>query len=259
MADTEADAGDASTVDKEEIAHFSKLSAEWWDPKGPLMTLHKVTPFRMKYLKQQISDHFGRNPEQSQPLKQLRIVDVGCGGGLVTEPLARLGATVVGIDPSITNVKAARLHAAESGLDIKYEAITAEALAEAGNQYDVVLSLEVVEHVPDVNAFIAACGKLVRPGGLMIASTVNRTPLAYLLLIVAAEYVFRWIPRGTHSYAKLVTPDELTAALRGGGLKFKSAIGAKFNPLDDRWRFTRKLIVSYFMVAEKEAKKEAAV
>ena len=251
MTKSAVDQDAKGTVNKEEIAHFSKLSKEWWDPKGPLMTLHMVTPFRMEYIRRQICEHFGRNPNDPMPLKGLTMLDVGCGGGLVTEPLARLGATVVGIDPSSTNVAVAALHAVESRLAIDYRAESAEAMAATGQKFDVVLSLEVVEHVSDVELFIGACGKMVKPRGLMVASTVNRTPQAFLLLIVAAEYVLRWIPRGTHHYDKLVTPKELTAAFNKAGLDVKAMNGAKYLPLEGRWAPTRTLAISYFMVGVK--------
>ena len=251
MSKSAVDQDAKGTVNKEEIAHFSKLSQEWWDPKGSVWSLHAVMPFRMEYIRRHICEHFGRKPNESKPLKGLRILDVGCGGGLVTEPLARLGATVVGIDPSLTNVRVAELHAVESGLDIDYRAESAEAVAATGELFDVVLSLEVVEHVANVDLFIDACGKMVKPRGLMITSTVNRTPAAFMLLILAAEYVFRWIPVGTHHYDKFVTPEELTEAFRQAGLDVKSAQGAKYLPFERRWVRTRTLAVSYFMVAVK--------
>jgi 2-polyprenyl-6-hydroxyphenyl methylase/3-demethylubiquinone-9 3-methyltransferase len=238
-------------VDEGEIARFSAIAEEWWNPLGPLAPLHRLNPTRLAYIKERLCRQFGRQANDASPLAGLRILDVGCGGGLVCEPLRRLGAEVVGIDPASANIGVARLHAAESRLAIDYRDTTAEALAEAGERFDVVLILEVVEHVPDVKAFVAAGGEMVKPGGLMIAATINRTLKAFALAIVGAEYVLRWLPRGTHSYDKLVTPSELAAAFRGAGLDVSDETGVVYVPLADRWRLSADMDVNYMMVAER--------
>jgi 2-polyprenyl-6-hydroxyphenyl methylase/3-demethylubiquinone-9 3-methyltransferase len=255
----------ASTVDSAEIARFAAIAAEWWDDDGPMRPLHKLNPTRLQWIKGEIASHFfrpgraspssplvGRDPKSSDALADLSILDVGCGAGILGEPLARMGATVTGIDPSPELVAAARLHAADSGLAIDYRAATAEDLATAGEQYDVVTALEVVEHVTDVPAFVAACAALVKPGGMAIFSTINRTTKAYLLAIVGAEYVLRWLPRGTHTYDKLVTPDELTAALRAAGLAPGADTGVMYLPFVDEFQLTRDLDVNYMMAATRD-------
>ena len=243
----------ASTIDPAEIARFSAMASKWWDADGPMRPLHRLNPLRLAWIKEQICARFGRDTRSAKALAGLRILDVGCGAGLVTEPLARMGATVVGVDPSAENIAAARLHAAESGLAIDYRAATVEDLAAAGERFDVVLALEVVEHVTDVAAFVAACGAAVAPDGLMVASTINRTMKAYLLAIVGVEYVLRWLPRGTHTYEKLVTPDELRAAFRDAGLLPGAATGVMYVPVADRFRLTGDMDVNYMMAAEKPA------
>ena len=242
----------ASTVDAAEIARFAAIAAEWWDDAGPMRPLHTLNPTRLKWIKGAICERLGRNPSGPDALAGLTILDVGCGAGILAEPLARMGATVTGIDPSPELVEAARLHAASSGLAIDYRAATAEQLAAAGEQFDVVTALEVVEHVTDVPAFVAACGALVKPGGLTIFSTINRTMKAFLLAIVGAEYVLRWLPRGTHTYDKLVTPDELAAALRSAGFEPGADTGIMYVPLADEFRLTRDLDVNYMMAATRD-------
>jgi 2-polyprenyl-6-hydroxyphenyl methylase/3-demethylubiquinone-9 3-methyltransferase len=241
----------ASTVDPEEIARFSALAETWWDANGPMRPLHRLNPLRLGYIKERIALRFRRKAADARALTGLRILDIGCGAGLVSEPLARMGAKVVGVDPSAENIAIARLHAEESGLAIGYRATTAEALADAGERFDVVLALEVVEHVTDVDAFVAACGAMVKPGGLMIASTINRTLKAWLLAIVGAEYVLRWLPRGTHDYDKLVTPSELSAAFRAAGLAPDHETGVAYVPIADQWRLANDLDVNYMMTAER--------
>ena len=238
-----------SSVDAEEVARFSALAEEWWDEKGPMAPLHRLNPVRLGYVRDQIAGHFGRETRTSSTLKGLRILDVGCGGGLVSEPLARMGAEVTGIDPSPEIIAAARLHAGEGGLAIDYRATTAEALLAAGERFDAVLILEVVEHVADVAAFVATIAGLVKPGGLVVASTINRTLKAFALAIVGAEYLLRWLPRGTHSYDKLVTPSELAAAFRSAGLMPVDETGVMYIPIADRWRLTSDTDVNYMMTA----------
>jgi len=242
-------AATASTVDPAEVARFSGLAARWWDADGPMRPLHRLNPLRLSWIKGETCARFGRDPKASTALSGLSILDVGCGAGLVSEPLTRMGAEVVGIDPSEETIAAARLHAAEAGLTIDYRAATAEALAAAGERFDVVLTLEVVEHVTDVAAFIATAASLVKPGGLTVASTINRTRKAWLLAIIGAEYVLRWLPRGTHEYDKLVTPEELRAAYRGAGLTPAAETGVMYVPLFDRFRLTADMDVNYMMAA----------
>ena len=242
----------ATTVDPDEVARFSAMAARWWDADGPMRPLHRLNPLRLSWIRDQISARFGRDPRSSAILSGLHVLDIGCGAGLVTEPLARMGAAVVGIDPSHETIATAKLHGGEAGLAIDYRATTAEELAAAGERFDVVLALEVVEHVTDVNVFVAAAGGMVKPGGLMIASTINRTRKAYLLAIIGAEYVLRWLPRGTHDYDKLVTPEELGAAFRGAGLTPAGETGVMYVPIADRFRLTTDMDVNYMLAAGRD-------
>jgi len=252
MADTGAAAqSGASTVDAAEIERFSRMAADWWNPKGKFRPLHKFNPVRLAYIREQACARFGRDPRSVQPLEGLRLLDIGCGGGLLCEPMARLGAKVIGVDASETNIEVARLHAAESGLAIDYRATTAEALASAGETFDIVLNMEVVEHVADVGLFISSCGKMVKPGGIMFVATINRTLKALGLAIVGAEYVLGWLPRGTHRYEKLVRPSELENALSAAGLTIADRLGVTYNPLADEWRRSRDMDVNYMVLAEK--------
>jgi 2-polyprenyl-6-hydroxyphenyl methylase / 3-demethylubiquinone-9 3-methyltransferase len=238
-----------STVDAEEIARFNALAAKWWDERGPMAPLHKLNPLRLVWIKSELARHFGRDAKTADALSGLRILDVGCGAGLLSEPLARMGASVVGIDPSAKLIAAATLHASAAGLTIDYRSTTAEALAAAGEKFDVVMAMEVVEHVTDVAAFVATCGAMLKPGGMMIASTINRTIKAFVLAIVGAEYVLRWLPRGTHSYDKLVTPQELRAAFTGAALTPATETGVMYVPFVDEFRLTSNLDVIYMMSA----------
>jgi len=244
-------ASSGPTVDEAEIARFAAMATEWWDPKGKFAPLHKLNPPRLRLIRDAICRRFDRDPTADKPLAGLRIVDLGCGGGLVCEPMARLGAEVVGIDAGEKTVEIARIHAQESGLDIDYRHTTAEALADAGNSFDVVLNLEVIEHVADVPAFMAAAGLLTRPGGLQIVTTLNRTARSLAFGIVAAEYVLRWLPRGTHDWRKFLKPSEVAAHLRANGLSVDKVSGLTYNPLTDRWRESRDLGVNYVVVAHK--------
>lgn len=241
------------TIDPQEIAKFEAMAAEWWRPEGKFKPLHDIGPARIGYIRDAAAAHFGRDPLGGKPLAGLRLVDIGCGGGLLTEPMARLGAEALGVDPASVNVEVARIHAAQAGLDIDYRATSAEALAAAGERFDVVAAMEVVEHVADLDAFIQACATLVRPGGLLFLSTINRTLRAWALAIVAAERVLRWLPPGTHDYDKLVRPDELRAALVRAGLKPRNETGLVFNPLAGQWRTSSDTGVNYMAFAEKPA------
>jgi 2-polyprenyl-6-hydroxyphenyl methylase/3-demethylubiquinone-9 3-methyltransferase len=242
----------APTVDPAEVARFSALAGQWWDANGPMRPLHRLNPLRLTWIKGRICGRFGRDAKAPAALSGLRILDVGCGAGLVTEPLARMGAEVVGIDPAAEIVAAAKLHAAEAGLAVDYRATTAEELAAAGERFDVVLTLEVVEHVTDVAAFMATAASLVKPGGLTVASTINRTRKAWLLAIFGAEYVLRWLPRGTHEYDKLVTPEELRTAYRNARLTPSAETGVMYVPLLDRFRLTDDMDVNYMIAAGRD-------
>lgn len=242
-----------STLDRDEIARFAKLADEWWDEKGPFRPLHQINPTRLTYIRDRLCAQFGRNPKAPPSLTGLSVLDIGCGGGLVAEPLTRLGANVTGIDPAEETIAAAKTHAEGAGLKIAYEATAAEALAEAGRQFDAVLLLEVVEHVPDVPAFLKRLAPLVAPGGMMILSTLNRTFKAYALAIVGAEYILRWVPAGTHQWERFVRPEELKAALRGAELSLTDITGMAYDPLADRWSLSRDTDVNYFATATKAA------
>ncbi|MCR9285683.1 MAG: bifunctional 2-polyprenyl-6-hydroxyphenol methylase/3-demethylubiquinol 3-O-methyltransferase UbiG [Rhodobacteraceae bacterium] len=240
-----------STIDSEEVARFSAMAEEWWDPTGKFKPLHKFSPVRLGYIKEHVCRHFDRDPKTTDAFKGLRCLDIGCGGGLLSEPMARLGADMVGADPSETNIEIARLHMKTSGLEIDYRAETAEALAAAGETFDVVFNMEVVEHVADVPLFLEATAQMVRPGGLMFVATINRTLKAYALAIVGAEYVLRWLPKGTHSYEKLVRPSEIEGPLQTAGLTMIDRCGVTYNPLTDTWARSRDMDVNYMLLAER--------
>lgn len=239
----------STTLDADEVRRFERLAKDWWDMKGPFKPLHRINPVRLTYIRDQLCKRFGRDPNQAGSLKGLKILDIGCGGGLVCEPLTRLGAEMTGIDPAEESIKAARIHAEGAGLAIGYEAITAEAMAARGETFDAVLLLEVVEHVPDVPAFLRGIAPLVRSGGVLILSTLNRTLKAYALAIVGAELILRWIPAGTHQWERFVTPAELNAAIRSAGLAPSDVRGMVYNPLTDVWRLSSDTDVNYFATA----------
>jgi 2-polyprenyl-6-hydroxyphenyl methylase/3-demethylubiquinone-9 3-methyltransferase len=241
-----------ASVDRREIERFAKMAARWWDPRGPMAPLHKLNPVRLAYIRDRAAGHFGRDAKKLGCLKGLRILDIGCGAGLLTEPLARLGAEMTGIDPAQENIAAARAHATESGVVADYRDATAEALAANGEQFDVVLAMEVVEHVNHVPRFVATCGSIVKPGGLFFAATLNRTLKSFALAIVGAEYILRWLPRGTHQWDKFVTPDELEAAIEDAGLNITGERGVIYNPLADRWQLSSDMDVNYMVVAARE-------
>ncbi len=243
----------ASTIDQAEVDRFSAMASEWWDPTGKFRPLHKFNPVRLTYIRDQATAHFNRDPKMPRPLQDLRVLDIGCGGGLLSEPVARMGATVVGADPSETNVEIAKIHAAQSSVAVDYRAVTAEDLAAAGEQFDIILNMEVVEHVADVDLFLSACARMVKPGGLMFIATINRTMKALALAIVGAEYVLRWLPRGTHQYEKLVRPHEIEAPLAGSGMRIIDRTGVFYSPLTDSWNLSRDMDVNYMLLADRPA------
>jgi 2-polyprenyl-6-hydroxyphenyl methylase/3-demethylubiquinone-9 3-methyltransferase len=240
-----------ATVDASEVDRFSRLAGEWWDPHGKMAMLHKFNPVRLGYIRDAACRQFGRDARRPPCLGGLRILDIGCGGGLLCEPLARLGATVVGADPAAANIEAAKLHAEANALAIDYRTAAAEALADAGERFDVVLAMEVVEHVADVALFVRRCAEMVEPGGLMLAATINRTLKSFALAIVGAEYVLRWVPRGTHRWDRFVTPNELEIALAQAGLVARDTAGVIYHPLADRWQLSSDVDVNYIITAEK--------
>ena len=239
------------TVDADDVARFAQLAERWWDPAGPFAPLHKLNPTRIAFIRDRLAARRGRDPLAARPLDGLRILDVGCGGGLLCEPMARLGADVTGIDAAAESVAVAADHAAAHGLTIDYRDDSVEALAARGGQYDVVLNMEIVEHVADLAAFLDAAGACVRPGGAMFVATLNRTAKAFALAIVGAEYVLGWVPRGTHQWSKFVRPAELIGHLRRGGLQVDEVTGLAYSPLRDRWTLGRDLDVNYMLLATK--------
>tara|TARA_R110000868_G_scaffold55460_5_gene172513 strand:- start:11635 stop:12390 length:756 start_codon:yes stop_codon:yes gene_type:complete len=238
---------DNTTIDADEVARFSAMADEWWDPAGNFKPLHKFNPVRLGYIRDRLCAHFGRDPHSLTPLEGLTLLDVGCGGGLISEPLARMGASVTGIDASERNIGTARVHAERTGVDVDYRCTTAEDLRDAGETFDIVLSLEVVEHVADIDLFLGSCAALVRDGGATVLATLNRTPKAFIMGIVGAEYVMRWLPRGTHNWRKFVRPSELAAGLRRGGIDVTDISGLSFDLLGDEWRVSDDVSVNYIL------------
>jgi len=241
-----------SSVDQAEVERFAHHAGDWWDARGPMAALHKLNPVRIGYIRDKACEQFARDQNKLDCLRGLRILDIGCGGGILSEPLARLGAQMVGADPAEANIEVARTHAEESGLKIDYRATTAEDLAAARERFDVVLAMEVVEHVVDVGAFIATCAMMVKPGGLMVAATLNRTLKSFAFAIIGAEYVLRWLPRGTHRWDKFVTPQELEDAIERSGLRVTGERGVIYNPLADRWQMSSDMDVNYMLAATKD-------
>ena len=239
-----------STVDSTEVAKFNAMAEAWWDPHGDFKPLHILNPTRIAFIRDVATRHFEREPGEA-PLEGLSLCEIGCGGGLLTEPMRRLGADVTGVDPSARNIGIARRHAEASGLKITYLQCAAEDMVERGESFDIVLAMEVVEHVANVDVFIASCAQLVKPGGLMFLATLNRTAKAFALAIVGAEYVMRWLPRGTHDWRKFVKPSELAHPLRRAGFAIEQLTGVTYNPLADRWSLSRDLDVNYMLAAKK--------
>jgi 2-polyprenyl-6-hydroxyphenyl methylase/3-demethylubiquinone-9 3-methyltransferase len=227
------------------------MAEEWWDPEGQFRPLHRLNPVRLRYIRDRLCARFGRDDRSLRALDGLDIVDIGCGGGLVSEPLARMGAAVVAIDASGTNIAVARAHAAESGVAIDYRAMTAEALAAEGRRFDAVVALEIVEHVADVPLFLDSCARLTKPGGTLFLATLNRTAKSWLFAIVGAEYVLRWLPRGTHRWEQFLRPSELVEGLEAHGVAVRDLTGVLYDPLADDWRLGRDLSVNYMLYGEK--------
>ncbi len=237
------------TLDPREVARFEALAGEWWDPNGKFRPLHQQGPARLAFIRDSLVRHFGRTADTHHPLQGLAVLDIGCGGGLVSEPLARLGARVTGVDPTGESIAVARRHAQAQGLDIDYRAARAEELVAANETFDAVVCLEVVEHVPDVAAFLQMIAALVRPGGMLVASTLNRTWKSYALAIVAAEYVLGWLPRGTHDWQRFVTPEELERHLEAAGFKGPRFSGMVYDVMRDTWRLDPDRDVNYMAAA----------
>jgi 2-polyprenyl-6-hydroxyphenyl methylase/3-demethylubiquinone-9 3-methyltransferase len=242
----------ATTVDTAEVARFARHAEDWWNRRGPMAALHKFNPVRLAYIRDQTAARFGRDARKLDCLKGLRILDIGCGGGILCEPLVRLGADLVGADPAAENIAVARAHAKDNEIVIDYRATTAEELAAAGEQFDVVLAMEVVEHVADMPLFVDTCADMVKPGGLLIAATLNRTLKSFALAIIGAEYVLRWLPRGTHQWDKFVTPRELENAVEQTGLRVIGERGVVYNPFADRWQLSSDMDVNYMLVAARD-------
>lgn len=232
--------GMTSTIDPAEVAKFEAMAAEWWDPNGKFKPLHMLNPCRLDYITSQIAVEFDRDLTTSKPFKGLRILDIGCGGGLLSEPMTRLGADVVGADAAPRNIPVAQVHALAAGLSIDYRHTTAEDMAAAGEQFDVILNMEVVEHVADPLVYLTACQTLLKPKGLMVCSTLNRNPKSFVMAIIGAEWVMRWLPKGTHDWAKFITPNELYDFLRRAGLDPIDRKGMVFNPLGWSWSLSSR-------------------
>ena len=238
----------AGTIDPDDVERFSRIADEWWDPTGKFAPLHRLNPVRIGYIRDRVAAHWQWDALNGEPLKGLSLLDIGCGGGLLSEPMTRLGASVTGVDASPRNIGVAALHAEAQGLAIDYRQGTAEALVESGAQFDVVLALEIVEHVADVDLFLQSCGRLVKPGGLLFLSTLNRTAKAWALAIVGAEYVLGWLPRGTHDWKKFLKPSEVARGLRAGGIETQEIVGVVYAPLSRKWSLNRNdLDVNYML------------
>ena len=239
-----------TTINKEEIQKFSKLSDEWWDVKGKFKPLHMFNPIRIEYIVEKIKQHFNGNDENTNYFQDLKILDIGCGGGLISEPMARLGATVTGIDASNKNIKVAKLHSKKSNLKIRYLNKSPEQLNEI-EKFDVILNLEIVEHVADVDLYISSCFKLLKKGGIMFTATINRTLSSYIKAIIGAEYILRWLPIGTHDWDKFIKPEELEKKLIEQKFKTLDIKGLNFNPLLNKWKKSEDLSVNYIICSEK--------
>lgn len=243
--------GASTTIDPAEVARFEQIAETWWDPDSPMKVLHKFNPVRLAYIRDEACRRFGRDPRSARSLEGLTVLDVGCGGGVLSEPLARLGARVTGLDPAPTNISVARLHAERAGVPVDFRNETVEAVVARGETFDMVLAMEVVEHVADVQAFVKACAQAVKPGGCLVMATINRTLRSFASAIVGAEYILRWLPKGTHEWDRFVTPGELTDALGQAGFGVNDLTGVGYNPLRDSWSLSRDLSVNYMLLASR--------
>ena len=240
-----------TTIDPVEHEKFSKLAEEWWNPKGKFKTLHKFNPTRIAFIREKIINHFDIATDEKKPFKNIKLLDIGCGGGLLSEPMAKLGANVIGLDVVEKNIKTASTHAKNQGLKIKYIHSTVEKISEKDEKFDVILNMEVIEHVSDVNLFINSCNKILAPNGIMIFASLNRTLISYGLAIIGVEYILGWLPKGTHDWSKFITPDELKILFSSNGLKIDEIIGMKYNPLFDSWKRSEDLSVNYLGLSSK--------
>ncbi|TAN61832.1 MAG: bifunctional 2-polyprenyl-6-hydroxyphenol methylase/3-demethylubiquinol 3-O-methyltransferase UbiG [Magnetospirillum sp.] len=238
------------TASPEEVARFTAMAEAWWDPLGKFKPLHRFNPVRLDFMRRHFAAHFGRDAAEMRPFEGLTLLDVGCGGGLLSEPLARMGFAVTGIDAGARNVAVAALHAEQSGIAIDYRVSTPEAL-DPGLSFDVVLCMEVVEHVTDVAVFLEAAAQRLKPGGLFVGATLNRTAKCWALAVVGAEYILRWLPKGTHDWNKFVRPSEFSAMLRGVGIEVRRMAGMAYSPLTDTWRETENLDINYMVLGVK--------
>jgi len=240
-----------TTIDPAEHEKFSKLAEEWWNPKGKFKTLHNFNPTRIAFIREKIINHFDIAKDEKKPFKNIKLLDIGCGGGLLSEPMAKLGANVTGLDVVEKNIKTASTHAKNQGLKINYIHSTVEKISEKDKKFDVILNMEVIEHVSDVNLFINSCNKILSPNGIMIFASLNRTLISYGLAIIGVEYILGWLPKGTHDWSKFITPDELKILFSSNGLKIDEIIGMKYNPLFDSWKRSEDLSVNYLGVSSK--------
>ena len=240
-----------TTIDENEVEKFSKIADEWWDANGKFKPLHKFNPIRLNFFKQEICKFFDRDEKLLTPLEGLKILDIGCGGGLVAEPISRLGAELVAIDASQKNINVAKIHAEKSGLKIDYQCITAEDLASQNQQFDVVLALEIIEHVADVEKFIEACATLVKPGGLIFIATLNRTAKSLLMAKFGVEYILRWLPIGTHDWRKFLKPSEIENIAKNQQIRLQKIQGFSYNLLKDQWSFSADLSINYCLIFKK--------
>ena len=242
---------DSASIDPSEVAKFSALAAQWWDPAGKFAPLHKFNPVRLAFIRAEVAAHFGRDARSLRPFEGLTLLDIGCGGGLLSEPMARLGFAVTGADASEKNIGTAKAHAAQSGLQIDYRATAAELLQAQGLSFDVVLNMEVVEHVADVGSYLAACAALLKPGGLTFVATLNKTLKSLALAKIGAEYVLNWLPRGTHDWNRFIAPEELKTTLEECGLTILKTQGVSFDPLAWAWQLSNDVDVNYMIVAKR--------
>jgi len=242
---------DSASIDPIEVAKFSAIAAEWWDPTGKFAPLHKFNPVRLAFIRAEAAGHFGRDARSLRPFQGLSLLDIGCGGGLLSEPMARLGFAVTGADASERNIGTAKAHAAQSGLTIDYRAATAEVLVAEGHCFDLVLNMEVVEHVADVSTYLQACTALVNPGGITVVATLNKTLKSLALAKIGAEYVLGWLPRGTHDWNRFIPPTQLKASLEESGLTILKTQGVSFDPLGWDWKLSSDVDVNYMVVGRR--------